>query len=655
MVRPVCKSACAQRASRPKRKTLHVLDNDGPSLEVSFSAPEIQEKAAADIGQVRRLGVLLDQPLKVTLKSSNPSILQVQAEVIIPAGAESANFKVRGTDNDDPTDFRTAIIEARAGALSGAAPLDVADDDDAAVLTIAVQAVVSSSEKINDPNVKTLLDQQFFGAAVDENAGFGAIRVTLVANTAPDSDLIVALTVKGDIIAPPSVVLPFGVRTLSFFVAPVDDLLRCNDDRDLISSVEAEVAGYAVVAPLIKVSAVDFYGEVLEDEVAANKILIVDTEPLDCPIIRNLIAVIVPRVKRTPEGIAEGDGTGAAQVAVYRSDDAPQLELVVDLTVSLPDDVVLATQRIVLPPYRTVQEVEGEGKIPFSPPVLVRLDALDNATADECRSVSVTPAAVGFRVPGSTEIIPVENYSSVPTAPVGLPYIIENNSVRFYDNEAAIGSVTISPSVISETAASGVATGTITRLRRPDGTFVPGALEITVRSLNTHEVGVSPENRRDPQGSLKVTLPASLNAVSFNVIAIDDNLVDGTQRAAIVATTDCSVAQTTANVIVRDNDRAALTLRLTPNLPENAPASEVRASVARNTATDKALVVYLRCSNPRRFNLPPSVTIPAGQREIEIPNLSMVDDTLSNGDEIPQSRRFGSGPRFGSGAGEDCR
>ncbi|QDU18781.1 tandem-95 repeat protein [Urbifossiella limnaea] len=100
----------------------------GPSLVVTISPAGVLEQtgAAAATGTVTRYGFPLDQPLVVTLTSSDTTEATVPGTVTIPAGATSATFAVVTVDDalTDGTQAVTITATATAAGLSGAISYD---------------------------------------------------------------------------------------------------------------------------------------------------------------------------------------------------------------------------------------------------------------------------------------------------------------------------------------------------------------------------------------------------------------------------------------------------------------------------------------------------------------------------------------------------
>ncbi|MEK0447189.1 MAG: hypothetical protein RLZZ399_2510, partial [Verrucomicrobiota bacterium] len=123
-----------------------------------------------------------------------------------------------------------------------------------------------------------------------------------------------------------------------------------------------------------------------------------------------------------------------------------------------------------------------------------------------------------------------------------------------------------------------------------------------------------------------VVIPAGQSSVSFPFRAVDDNRIDGTQSAVVVARvegwTDASAA-----VSVLDNETRNLTVNLPASLSEGLWSSGV---VSISGVLPGPLVVSLASSNPSRLTVPASVTIPANATSVSF-SISAPNNSLNDG------------------------
>ena len=661
-------SISASAAGFPSRTAqLSVLDNDGPTLQIELSPLQVLEgqrdpRSPASSGIVRRLNSDLSQPLVVTLSSSDANVVllaptppvnapapgpsptpaplagKATLTVEIAAGQSSAKFVVLTPENAIPTDLQTATLTASTAGLSAAAvAVDVRDNDDSAELRVAIRTVPPSPK--NDR------------ARVFEDAGAGSIVATVSRNTATTSEVIVQIKTSGDIVAPASVVIPFGRSEVSFFVTPLDDDLRCEQDSNVVATLTPIVAGYLFVAESLLQEPIAGY------DPKSNEVLVIDNDPQDgCIRPRGVRVIIEPRVKRSPEAIAESDGLNAAKIIVKRSDawssSDPEfgLGLVVDLVSSLPERAApvpgLATnvlakapskspispaRIILLPGGRSLPQFQDdpEDKLPYILPFgQVPLAAIQNQMLQSCGSITITPRVIGYVRPNDfSRIIPVSEVGQ------GFPLAEVSDSIDLLDDELELSRLSVSPYVINESGASGVATGLV---RRASG--LNGALTVTIRTLNHAKIGVSPLGRREPLNTLEVTIPEGQLEASFNVIANDNTVLDGDISALLEASTKCSVGLLRTPILVRDNEVPAppiLSLSILPTagqarIIEAMPAAGVRGTIRRTGNLSRALMVTLRSSDLSELVVPTTVMIPAGRAAVAF-TPRVVDDAILDG------------------------
>jgi VCBS repeat-containing protein len=189
-----------------------------------------------------------------------------------------------------------------------------------------------------------------------------------------------------------------------------------------------------------------------------------------------------------------------------------------------------------------------------------------------------------------------------------------------YLGDIAIDAITVSDDqalslVISQAAISengGVSLATVTR--SGDTT---NALNVNLSSNNTDAATVP----------VSINIPAAQTSATFNVTAVDDNLLDGTQTVTIEATaTNFAAGQD--SIEVTDEEALSLAINLGA-IPENGGVSF--ATVTRhNSDIGAALNVNLASSDTSEATVPVTVTIPAAQGSATF-DISAVDDNLLDG------------------------
>jgi ELWxxDGT repeat protein len=218
-----------------------------------------------------------------------------------------------------------------------------------------------------------------------------------------------------------------------------------------------------------------------------------------------------------------------------------------------------------------------------------------------------------------------EYFSINLISPTGGATIGTQNSatVTIVDNDTVPQlSVTFDRSVISETAGTGAATGTVTR-----AVAAATPLVVTLASSDTTEATV-------PQ---QVTIAAGQTSATFSIEAIDDTIIDGTQPVTITATPinpgtndPLTTGKATANLEVTDNESPILSLTIDREII--AETGTATATVTRNTNTSTELVVTLTSNDTTEATVPQTVTIPIGQTSVTFA-VSGVNDGISDGSQ----------------------
>lgn len=128
-----------------------------------------------------------------------------------------------------------------------------------------------------------------------------------------------------------------------------------------------------------------------------------------------------------------------------------------------------------------------------------------------------------------------------------------------------------------------------------------------------------------------VTVPAGALEVNFEVSAIQDILVDGSQPVTITATAQ-DYPTSVATMLVHDDEQGALTLNLPASFAEG--SGEVLNSASLQLAQPAAadIVISLQSSDTTELQVPASVTLPEGQQSVPIP-LTFPEDVVIDGSQ----------------------
>ncbi len=124
-----------------------------------------------------------------------------------------------------------------------------------------------------------------------------------------------------------------------------------------------------------------------------------------------------------------------------------------------------------------------------------------------------------------------------------------------------------------------------------------------------------------------VTIPAGANSATFTVIPLDDTLVSGSRVVTISAAASGYASGTLLMTVVEDETSALQLSPATRSLIEGAGGTAV-FTVSRNTADVSASLVVSVATTSARINVPPTVTIPAGQSQVDF-SVTAVDDAVA--------------------------
>jgi len=227
--------------------------------------------------------------------------------------------------------------------------------------------------------------------------------------------------------------------------------------------------------------------------------------------------------------------------------------------------------------------------------VAFAIDAVDDLLFDGTQTVMVTATAAGY-LPGS-------------------------DTLRVDDNEVQLLAITLETASVSEAAGAVATRGTVTRTA-PD---VSAPLVVTLESDDTSEATVP----------ATVTILAGALSATFDVTAIDDSEVDGTQTVTFTATATDHESGTTTLDVLNDDLPSPPRLAVTTAEASISEAAGPGATTVTVTRTDpinlaSALVVALESSDVSEASVPATVTIPAGAISATVP-VAAHDDSEVDG------------------------
>ncbi|MCA9064833.1 MAG: proprotein convertase P-domain-containing protein [Planctomycetaceae bacterium] len=164
------------------------------------------------------------------------------------------------------------------------------------------------------------------------------------------------------------------------------------------------------------------------------------------------------------------------------------------------------------------------------------------------------------------------------------------------------------------------------------GTLFSWSLDIRTRGPEAVTVSLSSSDTTEATVASSVTIPANQIMAVFDVNAIDDSLLDGTQTVIITETgaSHPSFALNADTVDVTDDEVLTLTVSET-SVSEAAGAGALTGRVTRfNSDISAPFVVTLFSSDTTELTVPATVTIPANESFAEFP-IDAVDDSIFDG------------------------
>ena len=202
------------------------------------------------------------------------------------------------------------------------------------------------------------------------------------------------------------------------------------------------------------------------------------------------------------------------------------------------------------------------------------------------------------------------------------------------DDEQPSLAVVVNPSMFSEGAGVGAATGTVARTGS-----TASALVVSLSSSDTGEATVP----------ATVTIQAGHTSATFQVNAIDDLVLDGTQAVTITASAAGFDADSDT-VSVTDDEMPSLSLVVSPDsFVETAGTGAATGTVTRTGSVSSALVVNLSSDDTDGATVPSTVIIPSGQTSATF-QIAAIDDAILDGTQVVTITASATGYNSGSDA-----
>ena len=595
--------------------------DDYEQLDLTITASSINEKGGVTSGRVTRTNTDLAQSIAVNLTINDTSEAVVPATVIIAAGQASANFTITAIDDNllDGTQ-QVLLTAASAGYLSASSSLDVTDSENLLV-TIDVAAI---SE----------LGGQAQGRVTRSNTDTAsAITVNLLSSDTTEATV------------PATVVIPAGQSQANFLISAVDDALL---DGTQTVTITASLAGYLSgsksldVTDLETLSLTTSAGAMSENGGTITGTVTRSNTDNAAPVIVTLAS----------------DDTSEATVPATVTIPAGQTSTT--FTINAVDDTLLdGTQRVTLTATssgyqagtRAIDVTDSETlSLSIAPGAIsekggTATGTVTRSNTDTAASVTVTLASSDTTEASVPSVVTIpagqasasftitavddnllDGTQTVQISASGAGYSGSSQSLSVQDFEQL--QLSIDQTAINEK--NGTATGTVTR----PNTDISAPLTVNLLSDDTTEATVP----------ATVTIPANQTSATFVITAVDDTLLDGTQRI-LLTVGSAGYESASSNLDVTDSETLSVSIDKTL-MSENGGTASITITRS-NTDVGASLTVQLLSNDTTELVVPVSVTIPANQASVSLA-VNAVDDTLLDGVQLAMITASATGYSDGS-------
>lgn len=256
-----------------------------------------------------------------------------------------------------------------------------------------------------------------------------------------------------------------------------------------------------------------------------------------------------------------------------------------------------------------------------SEPLTVTLFNSDNTQITVSNTVTIpvgeTSATFNIGIVNDTLIETTKSYTVIASAS---GFISGSDSIQVIDNDAVNLSLSFDPTNINENGGKAIATVT-----RNIITDTPLIVQLSSSDITKATVPT------------QITIAAGLASATFEVEAVDDNILDGTQTVTITAkptytgtnlVLDTGTATEDLNII----DNESPSLKVTIDRDVISESGTATGTITRNTNTSSELIVTLTSSDESEATVPDTVTIAAGQTSATF-TIAGVNDGNSDGSQ----------------------
>lgn len=569
------------------------------TLNLSIDPTSISEfggQATATVTRVNPDDVGLAQT--VLIASSDTSEAIAPASVVIPAGQLSATFIVQAIDDTLLDGTQSVNLNATAiGFVGAVATLQIRDHEPlqmnlstttiserggtatgrltrpAGTGALVVNLTSSLPGKATVPTTVSfaagqLQSDEFTIAAIDNSLLDGAKQVTILASAPGYVDASRIVTVDDY----EGLALAIAPSTISEDGGSATGTLTRTDPTGSLTvflSVLSDVfIPTTVVIPAGQLSATFAISAIVDGLVDGTQLVTVRATASGYVEATAQIEVLDAEKLTLLPGAATISEVAFAIGRVRRTD--VRGPLTVQLAASLPNQLTFPA---------SITFLDGQAES-----ASFRIDAIDNALVDGSRVVSLTASAPGYI--SAISNLEVTDSEQLSLELVGESQMPENN---------------------------GLLRARVTR------TDTRSALTVALRSSDTTEATV-PATIEIPVGET--------TSAAFEIIAVNDMLLDGTQFVTINASAIGYLEGAFVPVAVLDSEKLKVEVAKS-NLSEAGQSTTLTVS-RQNTNIEQPLTVTLTSSAPSRLLVPFQLTIPAGQSSVNGSVLT-VDDDLLNG------------------------
>jgi hypothetical protein len=630
----------------PGNEVVTVVDTDGPTLALTFSASSVSEAGGVITATLSR-NTSSSASLEVAVSNDDPTAASVPAAVTIPAGQSSVTFEVTGVDDDLVDGDQTAVITASAGGfVAGSASVLVVDDD---IATLSLNIDIDSISEAD-----------------------GSTTAILSRNTPTDDPLVVQLqsSDESEATVPASVTIPAGGTSVTVEISIIDDQEYDGTQNVVVTAtVDGFVAGvdsFDVTDddppppdPLILFVDDDqgaayerFYTAALDANALNHDTWDVNSQGL--PTASDLSDYLVVVWNTGFEYSAAGSGLATAEQALLSAylDGGGGLFLVGQDILYNGVSSAFQSDYLKLSSFtsdaRNLSQYVGVSGSAISDGMNLSFSLPSDFSADWSDALAPAPAAEGvfyrnsvnnesqpfntiayggedFRVVFMAS--PFEGISASAGNPNNQAFVMDKVIGFLMPPAVATGDVIVSeptPSAVTTEAGGAVQfTVALTEAPTADVSFSVSSSNVDEGTVDVGQLVFTPSDWSSPQ--------------TVTVTGVDDSVVDGDVGYSIIlgvsSTTDFNYAGLDPDDVALDNaddDSATLTLDLGDQVV--AEGSTLGGVVSRNTDTGLPLTVNLGSSDVGEASVTATVTIPAGSSSAQF-LITGIDDAFVDGDQ----------------------